>query len=57
MSPKEQAVFDNWLENYATEDERTLPYDKQVEAHIFWLTGEGHSDLELIEPEAEEQFH
>ena len=39
MTSQEQAVFDQWLECYATDEEKVLPYEKQLECHIYWLSG------------------
>lgn len=41
MNQEDQAIFDHWLENFATEDELLLPFAEQVRCHILWLTGEG----------------
>lgn len=39
MTTHDQACFEWWYENAATAAERELPYEKQVEAHIYWLSG------------------
>ncbi len=39
MTTHDRACFELRLEKQATEEEQTLPYAKQVEAHILWLSG------------------
>ena len=41
LSQEDQAIFEHWLENYASEEERLLSYDEQVKCHILWINGEG----------------
>jgi len=57
MSSYDQAKFDQWYEQFATDEERELPYDKQIEAHLLWLCGLNGWELEYIEfaPEEKEQ--
>lgn len=46
MTTHDQACFDQWLDNYATEEEKALPFEKQLEIHICWLSSGGIIDLE-----------
>ncbi len=39
MTTHDLACFENWLEQYATPEEQELPYAKQLEMHILWLSG------------------
>jgi len=54
MNQEERAVFESWLENYATEEERALPFDEQLKAHILWLIGEDQADLSFYAQDAYE---
>lgn len=52
MNDQDLAQFEHWLENYATDEERALPYEKQTENFVLWLSGENDgSCLENIRPE------
>ncbi len=56
MTSKDVAVFDQWLECYATDEERAMPYERQVECHVLWLAGAEEFELanvpvELFGPE------
>ena len=53
MNQLDQAVFDQWLEQHATEEERRLPFQKQLEHHILWLAGSNYGPLEA--PPTEEE--
>lgn len=53
MTSQDQATFDQWIEQCATAEERALPYEKQLEAHILWLSGFGLIDLDDFIPEEE----
>lgn len=49
MSPEDLAAFEDWLEKYATYEERELPYEKQVEHYIMWRSGDAsYCALEAI---------
>jgi hypothetical protein len=39
VTTQDQARFEEWLEHWATPEERALPYEKQLEAHICYLAG------------------
>ena len=49
------ARFEMWLEQYATDEERKLPYDDQMKMHILWLSG-NTNDMTILEQIPEDEF-
>jgi len=50
LSKKDEAAFRRWLAQHATADERLLPYEEQLKAHIQWLLAV-QNELREIPPE------
>lgn len=56
MTTHDQALFELWLEKAATDEELALPYAKQIESHILWLSGfDPNVDLHNILISAEDR--
>lgn len=57
MSESDQARFEWWLEQSATEEERQEPYERQLELYILWLSGINGAEEVLQRVLQQEQKH